>query len=76
MHCAFKKCACRAGFLSRHPQYTAFVIIMHVERVWNLEALSGIILLKAPLEELLFAFSFGMYWAGVYEHFTWRRSVA
>jgi len=49
---------------------------MHVERVWNLEALSGIILLKAPLEELLFAFSFGMYWAGVYEHFTWRRSVA
>lgn len=48
----------------------------YVERVWNLGALSGIILLKAPLEELLFAFSFGMYWAGVYEHFTWRRSVA
>lgn len=47
----------------------------YVERVWNLADLSGIMVLAAPLEELNFAFTFGMYWAGVYEHFTWRRSV-
>jgi len=29
----------------------------------------------APLEELLFGFAFGMYWASVYEHLTWRTSV-
>ena len=28
------------------------------------------------LEELLFAFSFGLVWTGIYEHFTWIRSVA
>ena len=27
-----------------------------------------------PIEELLFAAGFGMYWSGVYEHFTWRRA--
>ncbi len=27
------------------------------------------------LEELLFGFSFGWYWSGVYEHFTWRTSA-
>ncbi len=45
----------------------------YIDRVWNLDALSGISLFKMPLEELLFAFSFGMYWSGVYEHITWRR---
>ncbi len=45
-----------------------------VEKVWNLDALSGGMMLHSPLEELIFAFTFGMYWAGVYEHFTWRRS--
>lgn len=44
----------------------------YIERVWNLEALSGISLSFMPLEELLFAVFFGMYWSGVYEHFTWR----
>ena len=29
-----------------------------------------------PLEELLFGFSFGLYWTGVYEHFTWSKSLA
>jgi hypothetical protein len=28
-----------------------------------------------PLEELLFGFAFGLYWTGVYEHFTWSKSV-
>jgi len=45
----------------------------YIARVWNLSALSGILVWKFPLEELLFAITFGMYWAGVYEHFTWRR---
>ncbi len=47
----------------------------YVGRVWNLAALTGVMVLRTPLEELLFAFTFGMYWAGVYDHFTWRRPV-
>lgn len=47
----------------------------YVGRVWNLRALSGVSVLGAPVEELLFAFAFGMYWSGVYEHFTWRRPI-
>jgi hypothetical protein len=59
--------------------YSLFLVLLevsapgYIERVWNLEALSGIQLGFIPLEELLFAIGFGMYWAGVYEHFTWRR---
>ncbi len=47
----------------------------YVERVWNLPALSGILLFGIPLEELLFALTFGLYWSGVYEHLMWRRPV-
>lgn len=47
----------------------------YVERVWNLSDLSGVVILATPLEELVFAFTFGTYWAGVYEHLTWRRAV-
>jgi hypothetical protein len=47
----------------------------YIERVWNLEALLGILILGLPIEELLFAVAFGMYWSGVYEHFTWTRTV-
>lgn len=46
----------------------------YVERVWNLSDLSGILIHTTPLEELAFAFTFGMYWAGVYEHWTWRQT--
>ena len=28
-----------------------------------------------PLEELLFAFTLGMYWTGVYEHVTWTAAI-
>ncbi len=35
---------------------------------WNLEALSGVLILSVPIEELMFAFTFGMMWSGVYEH--------
>ena len=48
----------------------------YIERTWNLQALSGVILYHMPLEELLFGFTFGMYWSGVYEHFTWTRAAA
>ncbi len=45
----------------------------YIERVWNLDALSGVRVLGIPLEELLFAAAFGAYWSGVYEHATWKR---
>lgn len=43
----------------------------YVEQVWNLPALSGLLVAGIPIEELLFGFAFGTYWAGIYEHFTW-----
>lgn len=52
-----------AGLVQLWPDYVA--------HVWNLATLSGIIIGGVPLEELLFAASFGLYWAGAYEHFTW-----
>lgn len=45
----------------------------YVERVWNLGAISGVLILGIPLEELLFAWSFGFIWSSIYEHITWRR---
>jgi hypothetical protein len=47
----------------------------YVEHVWNLPALQGPRLWGVPAEELLFGFSFGLYWSGVYEHLTWSRSA-
>jgi hypothetical protein len=47
----------------------------YIERVWNMDALSGIIIFEVPLEELVFALTFGMYWSGVYEHFTWKKTI-
>jgi hypothetical protein len=47
----------------------------YIDQVWNLEELSRIMLLQIPLEEYLFAFAFGTYWAGVYEHVTWQCPV-
>lgn len=43
----------------------------YIARVWNLPALSGVLLGPFPLEELLFAMGFGAYWSSVYEHVTW-----
>ena len=45
----------------------------YVEQVWNLKALSGVLILGIPLEELLFAASFGFLWSSVYEHMAWRK---
>jgi hypothetical protein len=35
----------------------------YVAAVWDLKAVSGILLWGVPLEELLFAFTFGLYWS-------------
>ena len=35
---------------------------------WNLSEISGILVAGIPLEELLYAFTFGMLWSGIYEH--------
>ena len=62
--------------------YTIFLLGLkwsapgYIEQVWNLPALSGVLIYGLPLEELLFGFSFGLVWTGIYEHFTWKRSVA
>jgi len=45
----------------------------YVETVWNLKVLSGILIFGVPLEEMLFAASFGFLWSSIYEHFTWKR---
>lgn len=44
----------------------------YIKTFWNLDALSRLFILGIPIEELLFAFAFGMYWSGVYEHFSWQ----
>ena len=46
----------------------------YIARVWNLPALSGVMVGAFPIEELLFGFGIGAYWSGVYEHLAWRRS--
>lgn len=43
----------------------------YIERVWSLPALSGVLLWGIPVEECLFAVSFGMMWSSLYEHLFW-----
>ncbi len=57
-----------AGLLIVFPEF--------VRTVWNLSALSGVLILGIPLEEYLFAFSFGMLWSGLYEHIFWQRIIS
>ena len=45
----------------------------YVRAVWNLPALSGVLIIGVPLEELLFAAALGWLWSGAYEHLTWTR---
>ena len=44
-----------------------------VEAVWNLSAISGILIAGVPIEELLFAASLGAMWSSIYEHFNWYK---
>ncbi|MDP4001258.1 MAG: lycopene cyclase domain-containing protein [bacterium] len=45
----------------------------YVQEVWNFSSISGVLILKVPLEELMFAFSLGFLWSSVYEHLAWRK---
>lgn len=47
----------------------------YVAAVWNLKAVSGLLAWGVPLEELLFAFTFGLYWSSMYEHLAWRQTT-
>lgn len=63
-------------FLGFYFVYFLTLILLYpgyVEKVWNFEAISGILIVGVPLEELMFALAFGFFWSGVYEHFTWRK---
>jgi len=63
-------------FLSLYAIFMLLLIFFapgYIEQVWNLPAISGVLLAGIPLEELAFGFAFGLYWAGIYEHFTWHR---
>ena len=44
-----------------------------VSSFWNLSAISGILILGIPFEELMFAFTYGLMWSSAYEHILWHR---
>lgn len=44
-----------------------------ISEIWNLSVISGILILGVPIEELLFAFTFGMLWSTYYEHINWYK---
>jgi lycopene cyclase-like protein len=45
----------------------------YVRLVWNLPAISGVLVLGIPVEELAFALSLGFFWSSVYEHLKWQK---
>jgi hypothetical protein len=52
--------------------YTIVLVVMDViypdfYDYWNHPELSGIWLMGAPIEEFVFAFTFGLFWAPMYE---------
>lgn len=61
--------------------YLCFLVVLeimapgYIARVWNLPALSGVMVGAFPIEELFFGFGIGAYWSGVYEHLTWHHST-
>ena len=64
-----------AGFYAIFMLALVFGAPGYIERVWNLPALSGMPIAGIPLEELLFGFAFGLFWANVYEHLSWTRPM-
>lgn len=44
-----------------------------VKETWNFDSISGLLILGIPIEELIWAFTFGMYWASLYEHIFWKK---
>lgn len=61
-----------AGYYATFMALLAWSAPGYIARVWNLPALSGVMVGGVPLEELLFGFAFGTYWSGIFEHVTWR----
>ena len=47
------------------------VVFPYFVNYWNLSALSGVLIFGVPIEELMYAFTFGMMWSSVYEHILW-----
>lgn len=45
----------------------------YVQLYWSLDNLTHILVFGIPIEELIFAFTFGMYWSSLYEHLFWRK---
>lgn len=73
-----KKKMLASAFIFTAIYFIYFLVLIafypgYVEQVWNLKAISGILVLGIPMEELLFAFSLGFIWSSIYEHLTWRR---
>lgn len=65
-------------FLGYYAMFMAALLVFvpgYIEQVWNLPQLTGIGVLGIPMEELLFGFTFGVYWTSVYEHLTWRSTL-
>jgi len=67
-----------SGLLFAIVYFTVFSLLNltfpgYTEAVWNLAAVSGILFLGVPIEELLWAFTFGLYWSSIYEHFGWYK---
>lgn len=52
-----------------------FAYPTYVKQVWNLEEITGILIFGIPIEEYLFAFTFGMLWSSLYEHSNWYKLV-
>lgn len=48
--------------------FTFIAVFPWFIEAWNLQAVSGYLLLGVPVEELMFAFTFGAMWSSVYEH--------
>lgn len=72
------KTAIRVGGLLFAVLYLAFFVSINLlfpvfKDSWDLSALTGILILGVPLEELMFAFTFGMMWSSIYEHALWYR---
>ena len=66
------------GFLFLLVYFISFLFIIliypnWVQTTWNLNKILNILILGIPLEELMFAFTFGMLWSSVYEHFKWYK---
>lgn len=75
-----KKKMFASAFIFTFLYFAYFLILIiaypgYVESVWNLAAISGILILGIPLEELMFAFGLGFLWSSAYEHIKWYKIV-